>query len=264
VFAFDRDTRLEPAGDGSFRAALDPGWNIGSVPNGGYQMAIAARALTEVLDRPHPLSLSAHFFDRTEAAEVEVRVEVTGKRHTTAVASASLFQGGRERTRFLGTFGDLGDFAGPTHVAEGPPALPELDTLVPMPFVEGFTPEFSRRVDLRFDPETLPWEPDPKGDATLRGVIRFADGRPPDVSSLPLFADAFPPALFRTQGFRGWVPTLSLDVQVRGRPRPGWLRCAFTTRFLKSGLLEEDGRIWDEAGDLVALSRQLAVVRENG
>jgi hypothetical protein len=79
-------------------------------------------------------------------------------------------------------------------------------------------------------------------------------------AALDLFADAFPPAMYRTQGPMRWVPTLTLTVHVRGRPRPGWLRCEFATRFLKSGLLEEDGLIWDEAGDLVALSRQLALV----
>jgi acyl-CoA thioesterase len=40
----------------------------------------------------------------------------------------------------------------------------------------------------------------------------------------------------------------------------GWLRCRFTTRFVTGGYLEEDGEVWDEAGRLVAQSRQLALL----
>jgi len=47
---------------------------------------------------------------------------------------------------------------------------------------------------------------------------------------------------------------------VRARPAPGWLACAFTTRFVTGGFLEEDGEVWDATGRLVAQSRQLALV----
>lgn len=57
-----------------------------------------------------------------------------------------------------------------------------------------------------------------------------------------------------------WTPTVELTAHIRGIPVPGWLRCAFTTRFVSGGYLEEDGEVWDLSGRLIAQSRQLALV----
>ena len=75
-------------------------------------------------------------------------------------------------------------------------------------------------------------------------------------ASLLLFADAFRPAV-HTVAPTAWVPTVELTVHVRARPVPGWLAASFRTRFLVEGYLEVDGEVWDTAGHLVALSRQL-------
>ena len=72
--------------------------------------------------------------------------------------------------------------------------------------------------------------------------------------------DAFPPTVFFADLPVAWVPTIELTTHVRARPAPGWLACAFTTRFITGGFLEEDGEVWDSTGRLVAQSRQLALL----
>jgi hypothetical protein len=62
----------------------------------------------------------------------------------------------------------------------------------------------------------------------------------------------------------GRVPTIELTVQVRRRPAPGFLSAWFTTEAITAGYLEEDGAVWDAAGDLVVLSRQLALAARAG
>src|SRR6266542_1292124 len=63
IFDFDVATAVVPAGDG-FTASVDPGWTIGSRPNGGYLLALATRAALAVTGQPHPLAVSAHFVAR--------------------------------------------------------------------------------------------------------------------------------------------------------------------------------------------------------
>jgi acyl-CoA thioesterase len=75
-----------------------------------------------------------------------------------------------------------------------------------------------------------------------------------------LAADAFPPAIFNAELGLGWTPTVELSVQVRNPSPSGWLACRYATKFVTDGMLEEDGELWDEAGNLVALSRQLALL----
>ena len=53
-----------------------------------------------------------------------------------------------------------------------------------------------------------------------------------------------------------------MTVHFRARPAPGWLRFRFSTRFAFGGHLDEDGELWDSSGQLVAQSRQLAVLSQ--
>jgi hypothetical protein len=43
-YTFDVATGVVAAGDGAWTATIDPGWGIGDRPNGGYLLALAARA----------------------------------------------------------------------------------------------------------------------------------------------------------------------------------------------------------------------------
>jgi len=68
-----------------------------------------------------------------------------------------------------------------------------------------------------------------------------------------------PPALNAMA--RVYIPTIELTVHVRRRPSAGWLRAHFATRHLIDDHVEEDGRIWDARGKLVAMSRQISIVQ---
>lgn len=261
---FDAASAVEPTGPGRWRVGIADGWDIGGKPNGGYLLAVVVRALVAGTARPDPLAVTAHYLAPAAPgpATVDVTVVRLGRRHTTA--TASLRQAGGEVARVLATLADLSASRGaPARTwGGGPPPLPPPERcprLLPAP-PSPLPPPLADRVELRVPAEQLGFAVGaPSGEAVVSGWARFPDGRPPDAVSLPLFADAFPPAVFEGGLPLGWMPTVELSVQVRKRPAPGWLRGVFRTRFLTGEHLEEDGELYDSVGDLVALSRQLAL-----
>ncbi len=255
AYEFDEDTAVRLVAPNVYEGAITPRWNIGTVPNGGYVLAVGMAALHVALPSPDPLSVTAHYLRPSAPGPARISVDTikVGRHYSTAMAR--MVQADKETARLLATYGDLKRGGGGlVHIAGAPPPLPPREALLPVR--RDNVPDFAGRFDmlstnLSFVPGRA------AGPAEVSGWLRFADGRQPDVHALGLVADAFPPAAFHVLA-PGWVPTLELTVHVRAHPASEWLRCVFRTRFIFGGLLEEDGEIWDETGTLVALSRQLA------
>ena len=260
---FEEDTAVRPD-DRVWKAELNPGWNVGNNPNGGYLLAVAVRAMLNEADRPDPLSVTAHYLSPPVAGEVEIRTEIFKPGRSIVNVMAQIWQGDRERVRVLGAIGDLAQRHGPSRISARPPDIPppeECVSLLDLTHQAGrAVPEIMNRFDLRL-PEDSPWGRPGEGDPfEITGWIRFRDGTKPSSLSAVAFADAFPPTLLGAIDAAGWVPTIELTVHVRSRPATGWLLGTFRTRVLLEGLMEEDGELWDSDGRPVALSRQLATV----
>lgn len=263
---FDEDTAVERVGEDVFHGQCCAGWRVtdGLAPNGGYLMALAARAMALRAERPDPVTLTAHFLAPPRTGPVEIRTELvrTGGRHRTI--AARLLQDGVEQVRLLGTFGDLARAEGPTKVLRRMPELPAVDELPDARpgATDVAVPEIFERLEHRMPPSMTGWTRGrPSGEGVHGGWCRWPDGDTFDTLGLLFVADAYPPAVFDLgAGPVTWAPTIELTVQVRARPAPGWLATRFTTRALTDGYFEEDGELWDSAGRLVALSRQLALV----
>ena len=67
---------------------------------------------------------------------------------------------------------------------------------------------------------------------------------------------------FATQGMAAWVPTIEMSINVRSLPKTPWVKACFRSRYITCGLVEEDGELWDEEGNLLAISRQIAQFRK--
>jgi hypothetical protein len=272
VYEFDRALDMTRRDSHVFDTRIVPGWDILGNANGGYLMALAARAMSEVTGRPDCFTITAHYLAPAPAtaARIEVRPVRAGRRFATATSSMFLVDenlnegvsGGRECLRVIATMGDLStDPGGPSKMVDSRPDITPWDecpviadtTINEFAFIHG-------RLGTRIDPRDAVFRTGaPNGEGTMRGWFAFRDDRPIDSLALVLACDAFPPAAFNLDMPTNWVPTVELTVHVRAIPVPGPVACFFRTRFVQNGLLEADGEVWDQAGTLVAQSRQLAL-----
>jgi acyl-CoA thioesterase len=260
---YDLATAVRPTGDHTYAADLHDGWDIGGVPNGGYLLTVAGRALAQSVERPDPLTVTCHYLAPARSGPIELTTELVraGRRHATAMATVR--QDGNEVARVIGTFGDLQQQRDGRHLATlKPPEIPPPDECVhvtPIPDHPQSPPPITEKVSLRIAPEDLGFALGaPHGRAEIKGWAEFADGRDADTSALPLFADAFPPTVFNAGFPIGWMPTIELTVHVRKRPARGLLLCEFRTNLVSNGYMEVDGVIFDATGEVAAMSRQLA------
>jgi acyl-CoA thioesterase len=257
---FDRDTAVERASEGVFAATITDRWNrlLGG-PLGGYLIATCLRALGEIVSLPDPLVVSAFFLRPGQLGPAEIHAEQVRAGRRTATGQATLIQDGSERVRLVATFADLAQAQGRTTVSNQPPDLPSpKDCLDPLKDIPTGTATVAERVEVRM-PELPGWlQGKPTGQASGQLWMRLADGREPDLLSLALLVDALPLAVLEL-GEPGST-TLELTIHLRAQPAPGWLACRNSTRHLIGGVHEEDGEIWDSRGQLVAQSRQLALL----
>jgi hypothetical protein len=276
VAGFAEATKVAAVDDDAtvFEARLDSQWNVAGRPNGGYLLAVLARAAGQALDGPghrHPLAASAHFLDSAVAGPATVTIDRLRIGRTVSQVRARLEQSGRGCVEALLTMGRLDAAAEPIWAGEPPAALPppaECFHMPAQPPGADFRIDMFDGIELRMDPAPLGYQRGgPDGSGELRGWIRFADDMPPDPVSLLYIADALPPATL-TISASGWVPTLELTVYVRALPVPGPLRVRQRIRFLEStpgrdngAVVDEVCDIWDSRDRLVAQATQLASVR---
>jgi hypothetical protein len=261
--AFDVATAVSRTEGGGLSAELDPGWDVGpGILNGGYLLAVVARAALTASPHAHPVALAASFLRATPPGPAALTLTPGPAGRTLAHSSVLLAPAGGPSLAVQVTTATLTDEPS-VYSAESPPAatpvadcLPAVDdgTLAhPLPEVGLRT-----RVHTRLDPVTAGWAMGRPGEKPyLRGWVRLADGREPDPLALLLFADVLPPTSWATGRF-GWAPTVQLQVLVRALPAPGWCLVEARANEVAGGWLDEDYRIWDSTGRLVAQSRQLA------
>jgi acyl-CoA thioesterase len=266
VSRFATDTAVQPSREGLYNATIDRGWWIERGPNGGYLAAIVLRAvLAEAAsDDRRPRSMTLHYL-RPPAegpCEVEVAVERAGRGLSTV--SARLRQGGRDCVLALVALGV--DRPGPSLHHHAPPEVQVPDALPGVPDGARVGPDipFRHRFDIRPALGNVPFEAGP--EALTGGWIRSVEDDPIDEVLLAAITDAWPPAVFSTLELPVGVPTVELTIHFRNAPprAPGWCLVRFRTLEASEGYLEESGEVWSADGQLLAESRQLAVLLSPG
>ena len=259
MYKFDEAIACEAVSDTHWRASIPEGWRIGAVPNGGLVLAMAGNVLRQALPHADPLTVHILFVAPTILGPVDCEVIPLREGGSTTHAQLLLRQEGEVRAAVSASYTDLGRLDGESW---SPVERPTIDACEAVPATREHGIELRSSVDMHYvtGGEVFRRQ-EPDGSGCFNGWLKFADGRPTDLMSLLLFADAMAPPVFTVFGPLHWVPTVDLSVQLRAHPAPGPVQVRFRSRYMTDGLVEEDGEIWDSEGRLVAVSRGCSKVR---
>jgi hypothetical protein len=266
--AFDAATAATPLGDGRYAVELDEAYTVLGMPNGGYLLAVAARAAGVELatsdgEPPECLGASVAYARAMAVGPAVVHVVVDRRGARVSQVHAEISQQGRTSVRALLSMGRLRDGAEVRVPGTSPVEIPAPEACVAVPAggPPGTGISIMDRVELRLDPATAWFEDtERRGPPEVRGWVRLAGGRVADSIGLLFLADVLPPSTFPL-GSTGWVPTIQLTAYVKARPAEGWLQARQYARSVAGGLLDQGCDLWDANGVLVASATQLAMVR---
>lgn len=241
-----------------FASEIHDGWDVMGNANGGYLMSLFGRAALLESQRRDLISVSAHFLSPGKPGPISAHTETlkSGKRFATTRIDLR----NTERSILSGTVitGDLDDGDGPELTSTAPDIPSPLDCPRTFPEPTGtFPPAFLANVEQRVHPNDVPGI---STEPRVRGWFRLLDDDPIDTVAVLMASDFLPPTVFNTDLPLGWVPTVQMTVHMRRRPQTEWLLVDSRTRFVQDGTFEIDADIYDDAGHLVAQSRQLLLI----
>lgn len=258
---FDEDIALIEQEPLLFKGHVTDNWLINGNPNGGYLMALLGNAmLRQGRKRSTPI-ITANFISRCVPGTARISVEKISRSNQFNRFEAKLTQQGKDKIRAFGTFSVETDPHGEKRHEKSAPDITRLENCILIPEIPNYT--LFNNIELRLDPACAGWMEGVRTEKSeQKGWIKFKEDRPFDELAILLLSDCFPPPILASQGIVAWIPTLEFSVNIRSLPRTKWLKGHFRTCFLDHGILEEDGELWDEDGDLVAISRQIAQYRK--
>lgn len=252
---FDDAIAVRREGPGVFIAELDAAYGIEGNTNGGYLMAILARAALDATGTAHPHTLSVSFLRPGVPGPARVDVEILRSGRTATYARAVLSQNGEvavDAALVLGA--PPADGPGAPAPFPLPPPENQCDRAVSKAHAQGMLD----RIAVSYDPGLGPHDRVGPGEqALIRGWIRPLDDASPDALAVLLASDSLPPSIFRL-GYASWAPTVQLTVHVHRVPVPGALAAQSLVGELRGGWFDEETLVADASGVLVARARQLA------
>lgn len=251
------DTASTPRGDGIRDLTLTERWNtpLGK-PNGGYILAAMLRGLGDEMNADDPMVASISYLKSPTAGPGELHIKSLRAGRRVQTGETTLIQNDVAVAHLVANFGPRRE--GRTVELGAPPQLPPPDTCAD-PRDAGLPGDgIFDRVDYRLAKRPGWADGTPNGDASVELWQRLAGGREIDFPALAFLVDAYAPPVMELGEFGSM--TVQLTVHLHRLPAPGWLATRLFTRHVVNGFHEEDCELWDEAGNLVAQSRQFAIL----
>jgi len=213
-------------------------------------------------DAPPPRTVAAQYLEAPAAGPAEVAVEVLRRGKRVAVAETRMHQNGRLVCQativFSAARGQPLELHRSAPTAPAPDELAELDAgTIPL------APPVFRQLRLLPTHGAVPFSG--VGEASTGGWMALRDDEHRlDPARLVAMSDLWWPAIFPILRHPVVVPTIQLTVYLRtvGHTVTAPVFAQFRTETVAEGHLEEVGELWSAEGELLAESRQLALMME--
>ncbi|HUE59407.1 MAG TPA: thioesterase family protein [Acidimicrobiales bacterium] len=269
---FAEDVRVEPLGDGRYRASLDHSWDLVPLPQGGLVASFALRAAGMEVSDPSQLlrTCTTVFAGQVAAGDLEIEVATLRKGRTATQLCATVRnEGAAAGATVLAVFG--GNRQGPEFVdVEAPKVAPPLECPSyrdpPPQGAETFGPTpFWERVEGRAALGHAPWEDYEPETSDVATWLRFdeppllKDGTLDPLGVLTL-ADRMPGSVGEKIGRNGpqwFAPSADLTFHAFAPVRTEWLLAHDRARWAGDGWASGESTLWDEDGQLVGYASQM-------
>ncbi len=261
---FDDETALDPRGDGVYQATLDESWWIERGPNGGLIAVLLLRAMQQTVNDAgrEPRSLTIHFLEPSASGPCQIATSVEREGRSVTMLSARLTQAGKTCALALAAF--VAPRPSLAFVEATAPRVTQPEDLAAFPPEGVSLPPFAQRYEYRWAFGDLPFS----GSQSSRagGWIRLAERRNADALLIAAFCDAWVPCLYPRLTEPIGAPTLDLTIHFRaqmpieGAKPDDYYLCTFSSQLAQSGVFDENCEIWSRDGQLLAQSRQLAML----
>lgn len=242
---------------------IPPGWTQGRANYGGLVAAIMYARTVALIEGERVLrSATVSFVGPVATGAATVKAEVLRQGKSVVQTEARIVQNGEVVGVLLCSFGAGRDSA--IKVAgDAAPVFKSPSEGLELPYIPGVVPEFTQNIDFRWAHGDLPFT----GSALpeIGGWMRLKESRGSlDMLDLFMLVDAWPPTVLPMT--RGPAPGSSLTWTLEpvympaGKTATDWWQYLATTDFAVDGYSNTQARIWDDEGNLVAISRQVVVV----
>lgn len=259
---FDRTTDWQPDDDHRFTGTFDPGWAQGRAVFGGIQTAGALRLMRHVVPEGRPcVECHTRYVGPLAPAAFQAEVSVLRSGRSITQAEVRITGEGGLATVVLATFAARRDSA----IAVAPrlerPDRPDPESLRPLPYIQGVTPAFIDRMEMRWTDGTGPFSG--STEPVVGGWVRIKSGTALDGAPVALaLLDTFPspvlplltaPAPASTVSWSAWLH----HVPARG---DGWWWYREDADFGEHGGVVSTGQLFAPDGRLAGTKTQLVAV----
>ena len=246
---------------------LPQNWSQGRATFGGLVAGLmVARAEQLVNDSTKVLrSAFVSFVGPVASGAATLSAQILRQGKSVVSVQVHLLQDGQVQSVLVASFGAARESIIEVLGSHTAPQFKKPHEGIPLPFMAGITPEFFQHFDVVWSEGDLPFSAAKKPD--FGGWMRFKGGEGIAKITLPhlmVLGDTWPPAVLPMYTSMAPASSLNWNLELISMPEnaagDSWWQYQVKTEYAADGYGYTQAKIWDEQGNLVALSRQTVTV----